>query len=401
MAAANVAGVAQAPADRRGILTLTVAHLVNDANQSALPAIIPWLVSHRGLSLAVAATLVLAMNLSSSIVQPLFGHFSDRKPFAWVIPCAVLLACLGTAMIGYAASLPLMFLGALISGVGVAAFHPEGSRYANYFAGANRATAMSWFTTGGYLGFALGPILVTPLLLAFGLHGAAWLVLPGAIVAVVLVREMPRFAEVRARVHHVRRQGTGDDDWRAFALLTLTVGLRSMTFLAAVTFLPIFAITVTHVDTVLASVVLALMLLGGVAGTVWGGALADRIDRRRVVNASLALTPIFAAAIAVAGSHAPSYAVLVPLAIAFGVALGLSAGVVVVIGQEYLPKRIGVASGVTLGLAVTVGGLMAPVFGALGDRDGLVPVFAAIAVFGVLAFIASLFLPKPAALGRA
>lgn len=143
------------------------------------------------------------------------------------------------------------------------------------------------------------------------------------------------------------------------------------------------------------------MLLGGVAGTIWGGALADRVDRRRVVNLSLALTPLIAAGIALVGMHAPSYLLLVPLATAFGIALGLSASVVVVIGLEYLPQRIGVASGVTLGLAVTVGGLMAPVFGAIGDRFGLIPVFGTIAAFGVLAFAASLMLPRPVALMRA
>lgn len=400
MTVANVVAPAIAGTDRRGITMLTLGHLVNDANQSALPAIIPWLIAHRGLSLAVAATLVLAMNLSSSIVQPLFGHFSDRKPLAWVIPLSILLACFGTAVIGFSPSMPMMFVGALISGIGVAAFHPEGSRYANYFAGANRATGMSWFTTGGYLGFALGPILVTPMLLIFGLHGAALLLLPGVVIAAILAREMPHFAEVRARVHHAHRQRAGADDWRGFSYLSVVVGLRSMTFLAAVTFLPIFAIAVTHVDKLLASVVLALLLLGGVAGTIWGGSLADRIDRRSVVTGSLVLTALFGCGIVIAGLRAPSYEVLVPLAIGFGFALGLSASVVVVLGQEYLPQRIGVASGMTLGLAVTIGGLMAPVFGAIGDRYGLIAVFVAIAIFGVLAAIASFWLPKPAGLAR-
>src|SRR5580698_7810557 len=169
MAAVATAAPAGLPeADRRGIGLLSIAHVFNDTNQSALPAIIPWLVGHHGLTLASAATLVLAMNLSSSVVQPLFGHLSDRRSLAWVIPLALLLAASGTAIVGFSTSMPFMLFGALISGIGVAAFHPEGSRFANYFAGANRATGMSWFTTGGYMGFALGPILVTPLLIAFG-----------------------------------------------------------------------------------------------------------------------------------------------------------------------------------------------------------------------------------------
>jgi MFS transporter, FSR family, fosmidomycin resistance protein len=395
MAAVSAPVAAAADFDRRGIAVLSFSHIVNDMNQSALPAIIPWLVAHRGLSLATAATLVLAMNLSSSIVQPLFGHLSDRRSLVWVIPASVLLACTGMAAIGFSENMPMMLLGALISGIGVAAFHPEASRFANYFSGANRATAMSLFTTGGYLGFALGPVIVTPLILAFGLPGVAFVLVPGVLCALVLWHELPRFHQARARVHHARRERVGKDDWRGFSMLSIVVALRSMAFLAAVTFMPVFAIDVMHADRALGSVALATMLIGGVFGTMWGGRLADRFDRRRVVSVSLLLTGIAGAAIAIAGAYAPHFALLLPLAFVFGFVLGISASVVVVIGQEYLPKRIGVASGVTLGLAVTIGGLAAPLFGLLGDHYGLVAVFEVIAVFAIVSLAASFLMPKP------
>ncbi len=394
-------GVVPASLDRAGVALLSLAHVANDANQSVLPAIIPWLIAHRGLSLTAAATLVLAMNLSSSVIQPLFGHISDRKSLVWVIPLSLLLATSGTAAIGFAPSMPFMFLGALISGIGVAAFHPEGSRYANYFGGSQRATAMSWFTTGGYLGFAIGPIIVTPLLLVFGLHGTAFLMILGVILAGLLAREIPRFECARLRAHQARRHRRGVDDWRAFSIMTVLVALRSTVFFAIVTFMPVFAIAVTHVDKALGSVALAAMLLGGAAGTLWGGRLADRLDRRRVISISLFFTTLFGAAIVLAGTYAPQYAVLVPLAVAFGVAIGLSAGVIVVVGQEYLPQRIGMAAGVTLGLSVTIGGFAAPLFGAIGDRHGLIPVFATATVFAVLALAVSFAMPKPAQLSRA
>jgi FSR family fosmidomycin resistance protein-like MFS transporter len=400
-AAATVASVDLAALDRRGISLLSIAHVVNDANQSALPAIIPWLLVHRGLSLTAAATLVLAMNLSSSVVQPLFGHLSDRKSLAWVIPLSVFVATLGTAMIGFANSMPFMLLGALVSGIGVAAFHPEGSRFANYFGGSQRASAMSWFSTGGYLGFAIGPIVITPLVIAFGLHGTAFLMIPGAAMALLLWRDMPRFESARAHVHRTRHQRPGVDDWRGFTIMTFVVALRSTVFFAAVTFLPVFAITVTHVDKALGSMALAAMLLGGALGTLWGGHLADRIDRRRVITISLLFTTLFGAGIVACGLFAPHFAMLVPMAICFGITIGLSAGVIVVIGQEYLPQRIGIAAGVTLGLSVTIGGFAAPLFGAIGDHFGLVPVFAAATAFGVLSLVASFFMPKPAHVAKA
>ncbi|MBV8723054.1 MAG: MFS transporter [Candidatus Eremiobacteraeota bacterium] len=389
------------PLDRRGIALLSIAHVVNDANQSALPAIIPWLIAHRGLSLTAAATLVLAMNLSSSIVQPVFGHLSDRRSLAPVIAASMFLATLGTAIIGFAPSMPLMFFGALVSGFGVAGFHPEASRFANYFAGSQRATGMSWFTTGGYLGFAIGPIVITPLLLAFGLHGAACLLLPGIVLAILLVRDLPRFEIVRAVARRTHHQRGGKDDWRGFSLMAAVVALRSTVFFAAVTFMPVFAISVTHVDKAVASIALAAMLLAGAAGTLWGGRLADRIDRRRVVVVSLVFTTFFFACIVALGAYFPSFALLVPLAMAFGLSIGLSAGVIVVMGQEYLPQRIGIAAGLTLGLSVTIGGLAAPLFGWIGDNHGLVAVFAAGSVFALAATLVAPLMPKPPHVARA
>ncbi|HEY1977189.1 MAG TPA: MFS transporter [Candidatus Baltobacteraceae bacterium] len=399
--AATVASPDVQTLDRRGITLLSVAHVFNDANQSALPAIIPWLIAHRGLSLTAAATLVLAMNLSSSVVQPLFGHLSDRRSLAPVIPASLFLATLGTAMIGFAPSMTMMLVGALISGIGVAGFHPEASRFANYFAGSQRATGMSWFTTGGYLGFAIGPIVITPLLLVFGLHGTAFLLVPGTILAILVTRDLPRFAQARARVHHAHRQRAGTDDWRGFSIMSVVVALRSTVFFAAVTFTPIFAITVTHVDKAVAAIALAAMLLAGALGTLYGGRLADRVDRRRVVFISLIFTTLFGAAIVALGRFFPEFALLVPLAMAFGFAIGLSAGVIVVMGQEYLPQRIGIAAGMTLGLSVTIGGLAAPLFGAIGDRFGLVPVFGAATLFAVAALAMSTFMPLPPHLKRA
>lgn len=382
-------------ADTGGIRLLSIAHAVNDANASALPAIIPWLVSHQGLNLATAATLVLAMNLSSSVVQTLFGYLSDKRSFMWIIPIGMLLASAGTAAIGFAPSFPLMLLGALVSGIGAAAFHPESSRFANYFSGIKRAaTGMSWFTLGGYVGFALGPIVVTPMLLAFGLHGVAVLFVPAVILALMIWRSRENFENAQAHAHRTRRERVGVDNWKGFSILAVAVSLRSMTFSAALTFAPIFAIRVTHVDHALASAALAVLLIAGAAGTVFGGRFADRMDRRRVVAISLTLTAVFAAAIVLCGTYAPSFPLFVVLAIAFGLSLGLSASVIVVIGQEYLPKRIGIASGMTLGLAVTIGGLGAPIFGAIGDRYGLVAVFSVVCVITVLSLFVSLFMPR-------
>jgi MFS transporter, FSR family, fosmidomycin resistance protein len=385
-------------ADRPGLRLLTLGHVFNDLNQGVLPVMIPFLVTQRHLSLAVAATLVLAANLLGSVVQLIFGHLSDRRSTAWVIPAAIVVATAGTATIGLAPSLPLMLAGAVLSGFGVAAFHPEASRFSNYFAGGKRASGMSFFTVGGYTGYAIGPALATALMLPFGLRGIALLLIPAVIVSVLIARELPRFNNVRQIAHRARRERAGSNDWRGFSIMSVVVALRSTTFLAAVTFMPVFAMSVVRASPFLQSFSLTALLAGGAAGTMLGGLLADRIDRRRVISLSLLLTAVSGAAIAFTGATYHAFAAIALLALTFGVALGLSAGVLVVLGQEYLPKRIGIASGVTLGLANTVGGIAAPLFGRIGDTRGLVSVFTTITLFALASFGGSLLMPKPASL---
>jgi len=287
---------------------ITTAHLFNDLNQGVLPAMIPWLVMHQHLSLAVAATLVLAANILGSVVQPLFGYLSDKHATAWVIPTALVVATAGIALIGLSTSLPVMLAGAALSGFGVAAFHPEASRFSSYFAGRKRASGMSLFTFGGYLGLALGPVVATPLMLAFGLRGVALLLIPAAIVAALLVRELPRFIEVRRVAHRAHRERAGSDDWRGFSVMSVVVALRSTCFLAAATFTPVFVMHVAGVSATLGSLALFALLAGGALGTMYGGRLADRIDRRHVISMSLAGATLSGLALAGSGVHAELFA---------------------------------------------------------------------------------------------
>src|SRR5205823_14056535 len=134
----------------------------------------------------------LAATISSRVIQPLFGHLSDRISLPWLMPLGPALGGLGVALAGLAPSYALTFAAVVVSGLGVAAFHPEGSRFANYVSGARRASGMSLFSVGGNIGFALGPVVVTPLLLAFGLHGTVFLIVPTWLMAAVLLHELPR-----------------------------------------------------------------------------------------------------------------------------------------------------------------------------------------------------------------
>ena len=184
--------VAATGVDRRGIATLSVGHACVDITQGAVPALLPFLIRDRGWSYGACAALVLAMTGSSSLLQPLFGWLADRRSLSWLLPGGVALAAVGIALTGLVESYPLTFALVALGGLGVGAYHPEGARYANYVSGDRRASGMSLYSVGGNIGFALGPILVTPLVLIVGLHGTLWLLPPLLAVSLLLVRELPR-----------------------------------------------------------------------------------------------------------------------------------------------------------------------------------------------------------------
>src|SRR5436305_10402465 len=190
-------GVIPTGIDRRGIGVLSDGHACVDMCQGAVPALLPFLVAQRGYSCGAASALVLAATVASSIVQPLFGLASDRHSMPWLMPAGLLLAGVGLAVAGLVHPYGLTFAAITLSGLGVAAYHPEASRYANYVSGRRRATGMSLFSVGGNAGFALGPLVVTPLLLVAGPPGTAGLLLPLAVAALVSPRELGRLRGFR------------------------------------------------------------------------------------------------------------------------------------------------------------------------------------------------------------
>jgi FSR family fosmidomycin resistance protein-like MFS transporter len=369
--------------------TLSAGHLFTDMAQGSVPALLPFLISKDHLNYAAASALVLAATISSSVIQPIFGHMSDRRSLPWLMPLGPALGGLGIALAGLAPTYPLTFAAIVLSGIGVASFHPEGSRFANYVSGARRASGMSLFSVGGNLGFALGPVLVTPLMLAFGLHGTVFVLIPTVLMAVVLVIELPRLKGFRTDVVAGRVQRSDQpEQWAPFAVLSGVIALRSFVYFGLVTFIPLYFVHVLGTGEALGNAALSAMLVGGAAGTLIGGPLADRFGRRAVLMGSMALLPPLIAAFLVSGPG---------LAVAFAATAGAATiatfAVTIVMGQEYLPGRLGVSSGVTIGLSIGLGGVGAPLLGLLADADGLRSVFELIAVLPLAAVVLTLLLP--------
>jgi FSR family fosmidomycin resistance protein-like MFS transporter len=376
--------------DRRAMATLSAGHMLTDIAQGAIPALLPFLIAEHGLNYAAASALILAATISSSVIQPLFGHISDRRSLPWLMPLGPALGGLGVALVGVAPSYPWTFAAVVLSGIGVASFHPEGSRFANYVSGARRASGMSLFSVGGNIGFALGPVVVTPLVLIFGLSGTLFLIIPTWAMAVVMAHELPRLQRFRTDVVGRRvSAGEGRHHWRPFATLAAVIALRSFVYFGLVTFIPLYYVRILHSSKATGNGALTAMLLGGALGTLIGGPLADRFGRRRVLSGSMIVIPPLVVAFLLSGPV---------LGIVFAALLGAATiatfAVTIVMGQEYLPGRIGVASGVTIGLSIGLGGIGAPLLGVLADADGLRSVFEAIAVFPILALLLALALPR-------
>jgi FSR family fosmidomycin resistance protein-like MFS transporter len=184
--------------DYKSIALLSAAHLTDDLNQGVLPAMLPFFIAANHLTYTAAAGLILAQTLSSSVAQPLFGMLADRRPSPWLIPVGLGFAGIGVALAGLAPSYALIFAMIALSGLGISAFHSEAARRVRYLSGSRQATTMSLFTVGGMAGFALGPLLITPIVIEFGIHGAIMLALPVLIMSVALTWQLPRLAAPHA-----------------------------------------------------------------------------------------------------------------------------------------------------------------------------------------------------------
>src|ERR687888_1906381 len=152
--------------------------LTTDFANGALPALLPFLKDRFSLSNTAVGGFVLASQASSALIQPLFGLWSDRRGAMWLLPSGVALAGIGIAVAADAPSYWLVLLLVLASGVGVAAFHPEGSKFAGFVSGRRRASGMAWFSIGGNLGYALGPVVTTAVVASFDLRGGLLLAIP-------------------------------------------------------------------------------------------------------------------------------------------------------------------------------------------------------------------------------
>jgi FSR family fosmidomycin resistance protein-like MFS transporter len=278
----------------------------------------------------------------------------------------------------------------VVSGLGIAAYHPEGSKFAAYVSGRRRASGMSAFSIGGNVGFALGPVIATPLVLAFGLEGGLLLALPGLLIAGLILREA-RYLRAFVPPRQRAQQPVGRDRRGALGLLLGVIAFRSLAWFGLVTFVPLWAVSLGRSEAY-GNQLLALMLLAGGLGTVVAGPAADRFGRRPVLLASLLATgPLIVVFVALGGAVGA-------IALAgVGVCVIGTFGVTMVMSQEYLPRHIGLASGLSIGLSIGIGGVAAVGLGALADTVDLRTSLYVCAAAPVAALVLAALLPSTGA----
>jgi FSR family fosmidomycin resistance protein-like MFS transporter len=372
---------------------LASGHLATDFANGALPALLPFLADEFDLSYVLVGLAMLAWAFSSSILQPLFGLWSDRRGAVWLLPAGLAVGGLGIGLAAVAPSYWACLALITVSGLGTAAFHPEGSKFASYVSGRRRASGMSLFSIGGNLGYALGPIAATALVVAFGLEAGLLLALPCLAASALLVAALPYLRGFEP-ARETARAASGEDRTGAIVALLGVIAFRSVAWFGLITFVPLFEVARGNSEAYGNRLLAAMLLFGGI-GTLVAGPLADRFGRRPVLVVSvLATGPLILGYLAVGGLVGA-----VALALVGPCVIG-TFGVTMVMSQEYLPRHIGLASGLSIGLSIGLGGVAAVALGGLADAVDLETALYVCAVAPVAALALCALLPPTGARGR-
>ena len=375
------------------ILAVSFCHLLNDTMQSLLTAIYPLLKENYGLDFGQIGLLTLTFQITASLLQPLIGLYTDKRPLPYSLPFGMAASFVGLIVLANAGSYELLLVGAALIGLGSSVFHPESSRVARLASGGRFGLAQSLFQVGGNFGSAIGPLLAAFIVVVRGQQSVQWFGILALIGVVILWRVGAWYA--RHIASRVGKTGAAPISVapravvvRAIAVLVLLV-LGKYLYLSSLSSYYTFYVIHKFGVSVPDSQLLLFLYLGAVAvGTIAGGAMVDRFGTKTVIWFSILGTLPFALALPYA--NLPVTAVLTVI-IGFIIASAFSA--IVVFAQELLPGRVGLVAGLFFGVAFGMGGIGAAVLGEVADLKGIDFVFnfcSYLPLIGVL----TIFLPN-------
>ncbi|WP_090236667.1 MFS transporter [Fictibacillus solisalsi] len=352
------------------LFAISFVHLLNDAMQSVIPAIFPILEKSMNLSFAQLGWIAFTLNMTSSIMQPVVGWYTDKKTSPFLLPLGM--ACSLAGMVGIAISshFSYILLSVVFIGLGSAVFHPEGSRVAYMAAGQRRGLAQSIYQVGGNTGQSLAPVMTALVFVPFGQFGAIWFTLVAALAIAVLIFVSgwyrSRLGDFPRIVNKKRKKEANSKRKNhitfAVCLLVFLVFARSWYVSGISNFYQFYLIKNYHLSISHAQYYIFVFLAAGVAGTFFGGPLADRFGKRNMIFWSM----LGSAPLAMLLPHV-SLVWVYPIFLLLGFIIMTSFSVTVVYAQELLPGRIGMVSGLIVGLAFGMGALGSVILGNLAD----------------------------------
>ncbi|MDD6311005.1 MAG: MFS transporter [Firmicutes bacterium] len=372
---------------------MSFGHFCVDFTQGTLSAVLPFLIASYSYSYATAATLVMVSNLIGSVIQPIFGHLADKIDRPHLMTLGVVMAGGGMCVVGFIPSYAGLCIAVVISGIGVAMFHPQGARMVNKVATEeNMGMSMGIFSFGGNAGFTVGPALATFAMYIAGLKGTLLFFVPALIFACIMT---VFYRNYESQDSFVKESDEAlitkeKDRWGAFAGLGGFIVCRSIIFSCISTFLILYLMEEYGLSEQVGSLLLSLYYGLSALASLLGGKLADMTSFKKTMIISSILLLIAAILLAISGSVVIVIIALIPL----GLGISLCYSSMVAMGQNYLPNHVGLASGVTLGLSVSIGGIVVPFLGKIGDLYNLSYIFYIVAGLSVLPLVISCLLPK-------
>ncbi len=394
-ASANALAGGQKQGTVFGVLgAISFSHMLNDMIQSLILAIYPLLKSGFDLSFVQVGLITLTYQLTASLLQPLVGHFADRRPMPYSLPVGMGFTLCGLLLLSVAPNYPLLLVAAALVGTGSSVFHPESARVARMASGGRFGLAQSVFQIGGNVGSSLGPLLAAWIVLANGRGSVAWFGL-AALLAIVVLMQVGRWYSRHVAERRRRKVVEAEAPIKSPAVVRRTIGVLMVLifskyfYLASIsTYFEFYLIDRFGVSVHTAQFHLFLFLASVAAGTLIGGPIGDRIGRKTVIWISILGVAPFTLLLPHVGLAATGV-----LSVVIGVVLASAFPAIIVYAQDLVPARIGAISGMFYGLSFGLGGIGAAVLGLLADRFSIEFVYQVCAFLPLLGVFA-VFLPN-------
>lgn len=368
-------------------------HCINDFGQGSLAALIPFFIANFGLNYYQSASIIFCNTVVASVAQPILGYVADRWRVPWFIPVGFTVTLVSISAIALATSYEMILALSLIAGIGAALFHPEAALLVNRTQSNELGNAMGRFAVGGSAGFALGPLLTGGVYVFGGQF--LWLFTAIALIGVLLYvyaftgsTDTDAIGESKSSA---KSTNSGTNDWVSFGKLFFVIASRSILFSVLSIFIPILYITVINGEASASSLALTMYFAMGAVLTYMGGALSDKLGFLKTVRlGNLIFLPSVLVFIFVPNIWG-FFGAMIPMA--FGVFSQY--GPITVLGQKYLAKNAGFASGITLGLGITLGGLVAPYVGHIADIYDVQTALMTLIPVGAVGLLMSFWLKEP------